>query len=177
MEQRGMEKRMTSICRLSSFAFAAFLSCASAEGGVFEKNDAAKTIVRYNEGLAIAGRSGKVDHLKLFASEQIVQKTYLWIHSWQDSNYYMRAEPQKIDFTDIRMEGNVSNVRTREEWEYDYYDAASKKPSMPKTRAVYEMRYALHSHHGKWVIDEIKILNEKHIPIDGNGAQPKAENR
>lgn len=163
------------IPRLHNFVIAALLSCISVEADTFEKNDIAKTIIRYNEGIAIAGRSGKVDHLKLFANERIVQKTYLWIHSWQDSNYYMRAEPQKIDFTDIRIDRNVSNVRTREEWEYDYYDAAAKKPSMPKTKAVYEMRYTLHRHHGKWVIDEIKILNEKHIPIDANGTQTKVK--
>lgn len=165
---------MMSTIRLRKLAWFLLLPCIGWGGeNLPEKNEIAKTIVRYNEGIAKAGRSGKVDHLRPFASEKIVQKTYLWVHSWQDSNYYMRAEPQKIDFKEFRVDHNSSNVRTYEEWEYDYYDAAAKNSAMPKTKANYEMRYTLHPHHGKWVIDEIKILNEKHTPIEKNGEESK----
>lgn len=125
-----------------------------------------KVIIRYNEGLGIAGKSGNVDHLRLFASDKIVNKTYAWIHSWQDSNYYMRAKVQKIDFTEFRIDRNTSSVRTHEEWEYDYFDAAAKKSAMPKTKVIYQMRYTLYPHQGKWFINDIKILNENHTPLE-----------
>lgn len=130
------------------------------------KNGVKETVVRYNQALAAASRSGDIAVLEPLATKKIVSKTFLWIHSWQDSNLYMKAELTKIDFNYVQIDRNTSTTRTREEWTYTYYDAQTKKNAMPKTQAVYEMKYTLFSHQDKWIISDTKILSEKHTPLE-----------
>lgn len=130
------------------------------------ENGVKEVVARYNQALAAASRSGDIAILEPLATKKIVDKTFLWIHSWQDSNLYMKAELTKLDFNYVQIDGNTSTTRTREEWIYTYYDAKTKKNAMPKTQAVYDMKYTLFSHQGKWVISNIKILSEKHIPLE-----------
>lgn len=145
---------------------AAILITSAAAAPIGDENGIKETVVRYNQALAAASRSGDVAILEPLATEKIVAKTFSWIHSWQDSNLYMKAELTKIVFTDIRSERNASSARTREEWIYTYYDAKTKKNAMPKTQAVYDMKYTLFPHQGKWIISDTKVLSEKHTPLE-----------
>jgi len=157
---RSLSSRCVALIAAVIFVISAAAAPISGENGVKE------TVARYNQGLAAASRSGNVAILEPLATEKIVSKTFLWIHSWQDSNLYMKAELTKLDFNYVNIEKNTSTARTREEWIYTYYDAQTKKDAMPKTQAVYEMKYTLFSHQGKWIISDTKILSEKHIPLE-----------
>jgi len=126
-----------------------------------------RTIERYNLELIRAARNGDVSPLKPLATDRIVQKTYAWIHSWQDSNYYMRSKLEKINYLSFSStENNHRQVQTKEEWIYDYYDAGHKKEAMPRTRTEYRMVYSLFYHKGHWIIEEIKIISEKETLLE-----------
>lgn len=154
-------------CAAIIIAVTLFISTAAAAPNT-DTNGIKETVIRYNQALAAASRSGDVAMLEPLATEKIVAKTFSWIHSWQDSNLYMKAELTKLDFNYVQIDRNTSAVRTREEWNYTYYDAQTKKNAMPKTQAVYEMKYTLFYHQGKWIISDTKILSEKHIPLEKN---------
>ncbi len=132
-----------------------------------EKEDGIKeTVVRYNQALIESARTGKTATLEPLATKKIVTKTYAWIHSWQDSNLYMRAKLNKLKFEEIRVDNNASMVRTYEEWSYDYYDAENKKDAMPTTQVVYQMKYTLYPHQKRWIINDVKVINEKSTPLE-----------
>lgn len=143
-----------------------FVISAAGAASIGAENGVKETVVRYNQGLASASRSGDIAILEPLATKTIVSKTFLWIHSWQDSNLYMKAELTKLDFNYVQIDKNTSTTRTREEWTYTYYDAQTKKNAMPKTQAVYEMKYTLFSHQGRWIISDTKILSERHTPLE-----------
>lgn len=132
-----------------------------------EKEDGLKeTVFRYNQALIESARTGNTTTLEPLTTKKIVTKTYAWIHSWQDSNLYMRAKLNKLNFEEIRVDSNASLVRTQEEWSYDYYDAQNKKKAMPTTQVVYEMKYTLYPHQKRWIINDIKVVNEKSTPLE-----------
>lgn len=147
-------------------AAVAFAVSSAAAAPIAGENGVKETVVRYNQALAAASRSGDVAILEPLATEKIVNKTFSWIHSWQDSNLYMKAELTKLVFSNVQIDSNTSTARTREEWVYTYYDAQKKKNAMPKTQAVYDMKYTLFSHQGKWIISDTKVLSEKHTPLE-----------
>lgn len=162
-------------CAALIVAIALFVSTAAA-APVAGENGVKETVLRYNQALAAASRSGDVAILEPLATEKIVTKTFSWIHSWQDSNLYMKAELKKLDFSYVQIDRNTSTAGTREEWNYTYYDAQTKKNAMPKTQAVYEMKYTLFSHQGKWIISDVKVLSEKHTPLEKPALKQKKEN-
>lgn len=124
-------------------------------------DDIRQTVKRYNDGIIIAGRTGKTDVLKPIATQKIVTKTHLWIMAWQDDNYYMDAKLLQLDFKSIKTDSNSSIVKTNEKWRYSYFDAANKKTALPEKEIDYDMQYTLYSHQGRWVISDVKVLSEK----------------
>jgi len=129
------------------------------------KGSIEKSVRLYNEAIIIAGKTGKTDAVKPFVSDKIATKTHLWIMAWHDDNLFMDAKLLKLDLKKTIVDRNRSRVITNEKWSYQY-DHATKKGYYPKKWIEYQMEYSLFLHHGKWIIDDIKVLSEKSRSVD-----------
>lgn len=133
--------------------------------GEVSKGSVEKTIIHYNQALIVAGKTGNTAAVKPFVTEKIATKTHLWVMAWQDDNLYMDANLLKFDLKTISIDINRSRAKTYEKWSYQY-NHPSKKGYYPKKLIEYQMEYSLFLHHDKWIIDDVKIISEKQIPLE-----------
>jgi len=135
--------------------------------GVFaDDKEAITQVVRhYNLAIIAAGKTGDTDVVKPFVSEKIAIKTHSWIMAWQDDKLKMVAKLLKLRFDKVDLKGSASHVTTYEEWIY-HYDHPSKKNFYPEQKIFYTIKYTLHRVKDHWLIDDIRVLNEKQIPLE-----------
>ena len=120
-------------------------------------------VIGYNQGLIQAARTSKVDHLRLFLTEPLIEKTLLWIKAYHDDNLFMDAIVNKIAFDTItpNIEEKSAQVITQEEWRYRYINIKSKKEVYPPTKIFYKMKYLFIYLNERWIIKEVTVLSER----------------
>ena len=119
-------------------------------------------IVGYNHGFIQANRKAKFEHLKEYLTEEIFNKTFIWIDSFQASNIFFDALFLNVKFDDVQMKQYSASLTTTENWKYRYIDIKKKEVVIPPTKVNYKMKYYfVRLEDGTLKINHIKILNEK----------------
>jgi len=115
--------------------------------------------------ISSAERKEDFDKLKkkmlTIADENIAKKLFLWVHSWHDSNLFMKASLKKIDFKKMNITGDKATTETEEIWIYRYINNKSGRVVFPDTKIYYRVLYQLNKKKGKWIITDVKVLKEK----------------
>lgn len=119
-------------------------------------------VVGYNQGIIKAAKTSKVEHLKAFLTEQLVEKTMLWVKAYHDDNLFMDAIINKIEFDSIKPDrpNKSAVVKTKEQWRYRYINIKDKKEVHPPTKIFYEVKYTFILIKNQWIIKDVTVLNE-----------------
>jgi len=68
----------------------------------------------------------------------------------------MESEIHKIDFRDIKAEGDKAAVNTAEDWSYRWIDYRTKQEVEPLRDIHYDMKYYLVKKDGKWLVEKVE---------------------
>ncbi|MCK9373188.1 MAG: hypothetical protein M0P91_08315 [Sulfuricurvum sp.] len=124
-----------------------------------------ESVRQYTQGIIIASKKDRVEHMEPFATEKRAQKLMIWMKSWHENNYFMDSSIEKIDFGPIRIDKEKATVTTQERWRWRYIQIVTKEVSQPWTQSDYAMQYNLVKIGPRWKVDDAKILSEKETPL------------
>ncbi|NPA16108.1 MAG: hypothetical protein GXO05_00040 [Aquificae bacterium] len=147
----------------------AFLTVILLYGGGFGENRSIEETIRiYLKLLVESSISEEKVSLKDFqkkfsdvAGKEISRKLYFWIQSWHDSNLYMDARLKKLVFVKKNIKNGKAEVQTDETWKYRYINRGTDRIVIPDTVIYYKILYRLVKKNGKWIITEIKVIDER----------------
>lgn len=130
-------------------------SCASKD---IDENREIKTIIaKYNNALIEAYKNQFFEPLKDVAAEDEVRKIEVIINSYLHGKQIMESEIHKIDFRDIKAEGDKAIVKTAEDWSFRWLDYKTRQEVEPLKDEHCEMIYHLSKKDGKWLEEKMEI--------------------
>lgn len=133
-------------------------SCASKQSG--EETSLKIVIAKYNNAVIEAYKNQILMPLKEVAVEDEVRRIDITVSTYLRGNQLMEADLHKIDFKDVRIEGDKATVRTSEDWSYKWVNYRTKKEVEPLRDIHYEMTYYLNKIDGKWLVEKVEELKE-----------------
>lgn len=128
-----------------------------------------KAVGKYNQALIIAYRNVDFGPLGGAASEKEARKVRAIVNSYLEGNQVMESDVKRIDFRDIKVEGDRATARTSEDWTYRWVDFKTGEEVEPLKDIHYEMLYHLEKIDDKWLVDKVEKV--------GNGEGQGAESR
>lgn len=134
------------------------LGCASKQSG--EETSLKIVIAKYNNAVIEAYKNQILMPLKEVAVEDEVRRIDITVSTYLRGNQLMEADLHKIDFKDVRIEGDKATVRTSEDWSYKWVNYRTKKEVEPLRDIHYEMTYYLNKIGGKWLVEKVEELKE-----------------
>ncbi|NQX97924.1 MAG: hypothetical protein HRT73_08605 [Flavobacteriales bacterium] len=119
-------------------------------------------ILGYNHGFIKANQKAKFEHLKKYLTQEIYNKTFVWIDVLQANNTFFDSILINTKFDEIKIKQYSASLVTNEKWKYRYINIKDKEILIPETRVDYKMKYFfVILEDGTWKINHIKILDEK----------------
>src|SRR3990172_8987010 len=89
--------------------------------------------------------------------QELLWRNYrLWLRP-KDVREIVESEIHKIDFRDIKAEGDKAAVNTDEDWSFRWLDYKTRQEVEPLKDEHYEMIYHLSKKDGKWLVEEVEI--------------------
>jgi hypothetical protein len=144
---------------LIGLILAGSLSCGSSTN---EDAVIMKAVGKYNQALVIAYRNVDFGPLGGAASEKAAKKVRVIVNSYLGGNQVMESDVKRIDFKDVKVEGDRAIARTSEDWTYRWVDFKTGEEVEPLKDIHYEMLYHLEKIDDKWLVDKVEKV--------GNGA-------
>lgn len=136
--------------------FLLLISCAKANP---EQESVKKLIAIYNHALVLAYGELKFEELKSIASEGQFGKVSAIVNSFRDADEMMEAELLRLDFKEIKIEGNSSTVKTSEDWKYRWVNNKTGEEVEPLKDIHYDIIYHLTKKDGKWIVDRVEDVS------------------
>lgn len=118
-------------------------------------------LLKYNYGIIKMGKSGETQFFKEFLKKDLAIKLQVWFESWKFSNLTYIAQINDLKFSPIAYNENNATIRTVENWTYSYVNLVTKKVVLKPTKVFYKMHYTLKKDGDKWIIVDIKKLEEE----------------
>jgi hypothetical protein len=144
---------------LIGLILAGSLSCGSSTN---EDAVIMKAVGKYNQALVIAYRNVDFGPLGGAASEKEAKKVRVIVNSYLEGNQVMESDVKRIDFKDVKVEGDRATARTSEDWTYRWVDFKTGEEVEPLKDIHYEMLYHLEKIDEKWLVEKVEDI--------GNGA-------
>ena len=156
---------MRSICLCSAVLLSMLAGCALRETGA--EAELRVVVAKYNNALIEAYKNQLFKPLKEVADEEEVQMVNIFISSYLQGNQVMDAELLKMDFKEIKIEGEKATVRTSEEWSYRWIHYKTMREIEPRKNIRYEILYYIVKKDGRWLV---KKVEETGSGVTGQGA-------
>lgn len=115
-------------------------------------------VAKYNVALVQAYKDQFFEPLKEVADEETVKKVAAVISVYLQTGQIMDSELLRIDFKEIRVEGDKSTVRTYEKWKYRWLDYRTNREVEPIKDIHYEMLYHLIRKGDGWIVEGVKQI-------------------
>lgn len=129
------------------------LGCTSGE--VAQKEYLKRLIAQYNNAVVVAYSDQDFELLKGVASDEEFRKIYVIVAGFLQGNRIMEADIKRIDYKEIKIEGDKATVKTSEDWSYRWVNYRARQEVEPLKEIHYEMLYYLIKKDGKWLVDEV----------------------
>ena len=118
-------------------------------------------VAKYNNAIIEAYKNQFFAPLTEVAGEKQVNKARVVINSFRRGNQVMEADVRKIDFKEIKRQGDKASVRTSEDWVYRWVDIKTGKEVEPLKDIHYEIVYHLVKKDGKWLVEKAEDETSK----------------
>lgn len=146
-----------------SIALAVILSGCASNPADNREAELKTIIAKYNNAVIEAYKSQNFEYLKQVATEQEIDKIGVMITSFLQANQIMEAELHKIDFREIKIQGDKADVRTSEDWSYRWIDYKTGQEVEPLKDIHYEMLYHLIKKDGKWLVEKVDEVKKDKV--------------
>jgi hypothetical protein len=123
-----------------------------------DEHAARTAVVRYNEALVLAYRSGRADVMRDVAVAAEVDRADGIIRSLASDGRYMEARQTEVRFLSTTINprpDGVTLVNTVETWAYEHRSLAARDAPAPAKRAKYRLEYDLVRREGRFVVNRI----------------------
>jgi len=120
-------------------------------------------LLKYNYGIIHMGKSGETAFFKEFVEKETAMKLQVWFESWKFSNLTYIADIRDLRFGPITYYENNVSISTMENWDFTYVNLLTRKIEFKPVNILYKMQYTLKKEEGRWMIVDIKHLEEKLI--------------
>jgi hypothetical protein len=123
-----------------------------------DEHAARTAVVRYNEALVLAYRSGSPDPLREAAVPAEVERVDGIIRSLAAEGKYMEARQTEVRFLGTTINPNpdgVTLVNAVETWTYEHRPLTAREAPVPGKRAKYRLEYDLVRREGRFVVNRI----------------------
>jgi hypothetical protein len=123
-----------------------------------DEHAARTAVLRYNEALVLAYRSGNVGVLRDAAVPVELERVDGIIRSLAAEGKYLEARPPEIRFLFTTVNprpDTVTLVNTIETWTYEHRSLAARDAPAPSRRAKYRLEYDLVRKDGGFVVNRI----------------------
>lgn len=121
-------------------------------------------IAKYNNALVEAYKDQSFEPLKAVAAADEVNKVDTIVSSYLQANQIMEADLRKVDFKDIKIEGDKATVKTSEDWSYRWVNYKTRQEIEPLRNVHYEMLYHMTKKDGKWLVEKVEETGEGKRP-------------
>ncbi len=145
------------ICVLLLMFVLVFMSCTRAS----DNRAAVRLAVsKYSVAIISAYKDIDLGLLNEVATKEHKDKVSAVINAYMQANEVMEAELLHLDFVGVEIKGEEAEVRTTEDWSYRWVDYDTREIREPEKKLHYEMSYELLYSDGRWLVDEVKVLEE-----------------
>lgn len=121
-----------------------------------QKAELKTVIAKYNTALIEAYKNKNFDYLAQVATEDEIKKIGIVINSYRQAGQIMESELHRIDFGEIKTQGDKADVRTSEDWSYRWVDYKTGAEAEPRKSIHYEILYRMVKKDGKWLVEKIE---------------------
>ena len=125
-----------------------------------EKTELKTVIAKYNNAIIEAYKNQNFEHFMQVATDTEINKIGIIINSFRQADQIMEAKLHKIDFQEIKTQGNKADVNTSEDWSYRWIDYKTGQEVEPLKNIHYEMLYHLIKKDGKWLVEKVEEVKE-----------------
>ena len=125
-----------------------------------EKPELKTVIAKYNNAIIEAYKNQNFEHFMQVATDTEINKIGIIINSFRQADQIMEAELRKIDFQEIKTQGDKADVKTSEDWSYRWIDYKTAQEVEPLKNIHYEMLYHLIKKDGKWLVEKVEAMKE-----------------
>ena len=125
-----------------------------------EKTELKTVIAKYNNAIIEAYKNQNFEHFMQVATDAEINKIGVIINSFRQADQIMEAELRKIDFQEIKTQGDKADVKTSEDWSYRWIDYKTGQEVEPLKNIHYEMLYHLIKKDGKWLVEKVEAMKE-----------------
>ena len=125
-----------------------------------EKPELKTVIAKYNNAIIEAYKNQNFEHFMQVATDTEINKIGIIINSFRQADQIMEAKLHKIDFQEIKTQGNKADVNTSEDWSYRWIDYKTGQEVEPLKNIHYEMLYHLIKKDGKWLVEKVEAMKE-----------------
>ena len=125
-----------------------------------EKPELKTVIAKYNNAIIEAYKNQNFEHFMQVATDAEINKIGVIINSFRQADQIMEAELRKIDFQEIKTQGDKADVKTSEDWSYRWIDYKTGQEVEPLKDIHYEMLYHLIKKDGKWLVEKVEAMKE-----------------
>ena len=118
------------------------------------------TILRYNKLLSEGYAHLDMTPLREVATEEQAQKAYQHMAALGEAGVRMESNLIDIKFLEIKFpKKNLSEVITKEKWNYSHIKIGTKMPGQTVVRGVnYKLSYELVRRNEKWLVLSVSVL-------------------
>lgn len=103
--------------------------------------------------------------LSKYAIESESQRVYIWINTDRERKIAMHMRVNKLVFDNVSSSKDSGAVETSEQWDYQFIDVETGKPTEPVKDARYKLRYSLIRQNDAWIVERIEELEKSKIGI------------
>lgn len=128
--------------------------------GMNEKTELKTVIAKYNNAIIEAYKNQNFEHFMQVATDKEINKIGIIINSFRQADQIMEAELQKIDFQEIKTQGDKADVNTSEDWSYRWINYKTGQEVEPLKNIHYEMLYHLIKKDGRWLVEKVDAIKE-----------------
>ena len=125
-----------------------------------EKTELKTVIAKYNNAIIEAYKNQNFEHFMQVATDKEIKKIGIIINSFRQADQIMEAELQKIDFQEIKTQGDKADVNTSEDWSYRWIDYKTGQEVEPLKNIHYEMLYHLIKKDSRWLIEKVEEVEK-----------------
>ena len=128
-----------------------------------EKTELKTVIAKYNNAIIEAYKNQNFEHFMQVATDKEIKKIGIIINSFRQADQIMEAELQKIDFQEIKTQGDKADVNTSEDWSYRWIDYKTGQEVEPLKNIHYEMLYHLIKKDGRWLVEKVEEVEKDKV--------------
>ncbi len=118
-------------------------------------------VIAYNRQLIEALSTANAGRLQYFATMGQIGRVDAYILYLKKDKKLLVSDLKDLEFLKIQRRDDTAKVWTKERWVYHYIDLKSRQRLTKDEEIHYRTLYVLKFQDGHWMVDQVKILQEK----------------